>query len=139
MTPRQIELVQRSFAEVVPIRLAAAELFYDRLFRLDPSLRPLFRGDRDAQGAKLMAAIATVVRALDNLDTVMPAVTALAQRHVRYGVAEHHYATVGAALLWTLEQALSPRVFGPETREAWRAAYALLSGAMIAAARRQAA
>ena len=60
MTPQQITLVRENFAKVVPIREQAAALFYDRLFAIDPSTRPLFRGDMKSQGAKLMAAIEAV-------------------------------------------------------------------------------
>jgi hemoglobin-like flavoprotein len=137
MDARQIELVWRSFAKVVPIRAEAAALFYQRLFALDPDTRALFRGDIAAQGAKLMAALSTVVHALDRLDTVAGKVRALARRHVHYGVDERHYATVGAALLWTLEQGLGPDEFTPEVRDAWSTAYALLSGTMIEAAREE--
>ena len=44
MTPDQIDLVQSSFAKVVPIADAAAELFYGRLFEIAPEVKPLFRG-----------------------------------------------------------------------------------------------
>jgi hemoglobin-like flavoprotein len=132
MTPEQIALVRESFAKVVPIREQAAALFYDRLFATDPSTRPLFRGDMKSQGAKLMAAIAAVVKALDRLETMLDDLQALARRHVRYGVRDEHYASVGTALLWTLEQGLGPD-FTPPVREAWATAYGLLSSAMIAA------
>ena len=52
MTPQQIALVRESFAKVVPISEEAAALFYDRLFAIDPSTRPLFNGDMKSQGAK---------------------------------------------------------------------------------------
>ena len=133
MTPQQIGLVQQSFAQVVTIREQAAALFYQRLFTVDPSTRAMFRGDLRAQGAKLMAAIATVVRSLTKLDTILDDIRALARRHVHYGVAEHHYASVGAALLWSLEQGLGS-AFTPEVKKAWAAAYEILSGAMIEAA-----
>lgn len=132
MTPEQIALVRESFAKVVPIREQAAALFYDRLFAIDPSTRPLFRGDMKIQGAKLMAAIAAVVKALDRPETMLDDLGALARRHVRYGVRDEHYASVGTALLWTLEQGLGPD-FTPPVREAWATAYGLLSSAMIAA------
>ena len=137
MNAAQVALVRQSFAKVAPIRAQAAALFYERLFALDPSTRPLFRGDIAAQGAKLMAALATVVHALDRLDTVVADIRALARRHVHYGVEERHYLTVGAALLWTLEQGLGPEEFTPEVRNAWAAAYALLSSTMIEAAREE--
>ena len=110
----------------------AAVLFYDRLFAVDPSTRPLFRGDMKSQGAKLMAAIGSVVEALDRIETMMDDLRALARRHGRYGVHEGHYASVGAALVWTLEQGLGFD-FTPDVREAWVTAYGLLSSAMIAA------
>jgi hemoglobin-like flavoprotein len=131
MTPRQVALVQESFAKIIPIRAQAAALFYNRLFAIDPSTRPLFRGDMKSQGAKLMAVIGAVVKSLDRIDTILDDLRTLARRHHRYGVREEHYASVGAALLWTLEQGLGFD-FTPDVREAWATAYDLLSGAMIA-------
>jgi nitric oxide dioxygenase len=133
MTPRQITLVQQSFAKVLPIRETAAALFYDRLFAIDPSTRPLFPADIAAQGAKLMAAIATIVRSLDRLDLVLDDIRSLARRHVGYGVTDAHYASVGAALLATLAQGLGTD-FTAEVRDAWTAAYEALSSTMMAAA-----
>jgi nitric oxide dioxygenase len=135
MTPQQIALVQQSFAKVAPIREQAAALFYDRLFAIDPSTRRLFRGDMKTQGAKLMAAIAAVVTSLDRIETMLDDLCAMARRHDRYGVQESHYASVGDALLWTLEQGLG-RDFTPDLRAAWAAAYRLLSDTMIAATTR---
>ncbi len=132
MTPQQIALVRESFAKVVPIREQAATLFYERLFAIDPGTRPLFRGDMKSQGAKLMAAIGAVVKSLDRIETMLDDLRALARRHDRYGVREAHYASVGAALLWTLEQGLGFD-FTPEVRDAWATAYGLLSSAMIEA------
>src|SRR5215467_14189797 len=103
MTPRQVALVQESFAKIVPIREQAAALFYNRLFAIDPNTRPLFRGDMKSQGAKLMAAIGAVVKSLDRIEIMLDELRSLAQRHDRYGVRDEHYASVGAALLWTLE------------------------------------
>jgi len=132
MTPQQVALVRESFAKVVPIKEQAAALFYDRLFVIDPSTRPLFRGDMRSQGVKLMAAIGAVVKSLDRIETMLDDLRALAQRHGRYGVQEAHYASVGAALLWTLDQGLGVD-FTPDVRDAWATAYGLLSGAMIEA------
>jgi nitric oxide dioxygenase len=89
------------------------------------------------QGAKLMAAIAAVVKALDRIETMLDDLRALARRHDRYGVQETHYVSVGTALLWTLEQRLGPD-FTPDLRAAWAAAYRLLSDAMIEATDRPA-
>lgn len=133
MTPEQITLVRDSFAKVAPIAPTAAAMFYDRLFALDPGLRPLFKGDMAEQGRKLMAMIGTAVANLDRLGDIVPAVQALGKRHAGYGVTPGHYDTVANALLWTLEQGLGPD-FTPAARDAWTSCYVVLSGEMKAAA-----
>jgi hemoglobin-like flavoprotein len=137
MTPEQIILVQRSFAAIAPIADTAAALFYQRLFELDPSLRPMFRGPIDEQGRKLMAVLALVVNGLSRLEALLPAVQALGRRHAGYGVQPGHYVTVGTALLWTLEQGLGAG-FTSEVAAAWEAAYLVLAAAMQAAGRTEA-
>jgi hemoglobin-like flavoprotein len=133
MTPEQIVLVQTSFAQVLPIADTAAALFYGRLFELDPSLKPLFKGDMREQGRKLMTMIRVVVNGLNRIDQLVPAVQELGRRHARYGVADAHYDVVGAALLATLHQGLG-EAFTPEVAAAWAVAYALLADTMKAAA-----
>lgn len=133
MTPDQIAQVRSSFAKVAPIAEPAAALFYGRLFEIAPEVRGLFKADMTEQGRKLMTTLAVVVNGLDNLPALMPAVNALARKHVSYGVTAAHYAPVGAALLWTLEQGLG-EAFTPEVKDGWAQAYTTLSGAMIAAA-----
>jgi hemoglobin-like flavoprotein len=131
---QQKELVQSSFANVVPISSAAADLFYGRLFELDPDLKPLFKSDLTEQKKKLMQMLAAAVNGLDDLDSLVPIVRDLGVRHVAYGVQDTHYDTVGAALLWTLEQGLG-EAFTPATRKAWTEVYGLLSSTMKDAAR----
>jgi hemoglobin-like flavoprotein len=121
MTPEQVDLVRTSFAKVAAAVGDPAALFYQRLFELDPRLRRLFRSDLTAQRGKLMAALRNVVGALDRLDQILPAVRELGRRHAHHGVETEHYATVGAALIWTLERGLGAD-FTPATRRAWVAA-----------------
>ena len=130
MTPTQVELVQQSFAKVAPISDQAAKLFYGRLFDIAPDVKPLFHGDMDEQGRKLMATLAVVVNGLAQLDTILPAASALAKRHVGYGVRPSHYTPVGEALVWTLEQGLGAD-WTPPLAQAWTAAYVTLSQFMI--------
>jgi hemoglobin-like flavoprotein len=130
----QIKLVQKSFEKVRPISEAAAELFYNHLFELNPSLKSLFKGDMKTQGRMLMQMIDYAVTDLDNPDTLIPAIQHLGKRHVGYGVKGKDYETVGEALLWTLEQGLG-KDFTPEVKDAWAAAYKFLSDTMKNAAR----
>ena len=107
ITPEQINLVQQSFRQVEAIRDTAAKLFYAPLREIDPSTAPLFAtSDMPVQGHKLMAALAMAVNGLGNPERVIPAVQDMARRHLRYGVVKSQYASVGAALLWTLGQVL---------------------------------
>lgn len=133
MTPEQKVLVQQSFTKVVPIADQAAALFYQRLFSLDPALQPLFRGSMEEQGRKLMKMIGTAVNGLDDLDALVPAVQDLGRRHVGYGVEDSHYDTVGAALIWTLEQGLGDAFTNP-VRDAWITVYGILASTMKDAA-----
>ncbi len=80
-----------------------------------------------------MQTIGSVVANPHRLETILPASRALGRQHGGYGVESHHYASVGAALLDTLEQRLGP-AFTEEVCVAWAAAYGLLSSAMIEAA-----
>lgn len=138
MTPEQIEMVQSSWAKVVPIKETAAEMFYGKLFELDPSLRPLFPAEMSDQGKKLMQMITVAVNGLTNLEAIVPAVQDLGRRHVAYKVTPPMYDTVGAALLWTLEAGLGD-AWNDELKEAWTQTYTTLAGVMIEAAEEDAA
>ena len=133
MSPRQVELVQSSWASVEPIAEGAAEIFYSKLFALDPSLRAMFKTDMKEQGRQLMTMIGFAVRSLTRLDTLIPTVQGLGRRHAGYGVREKHYDTVATALLWTLHQGLG-KAFTDEVREAWATAYSVLADTMKDAA-----
>lgn len=132
VTPHQVELVQQSWEKVRPIADQAAELFYGRLFYLDPSLKPLFKGDMTEQGRKLMQTLGVAVASLTRLDAILETVRGLGRKHVDYGVPDESYATVGQALLWTLEQGLGD-AFTEETRQAWTNTYVTLSNVMLEA------
>ena len=129
MTPQQVELVQTSFKKVVPIAATAANLFYNRLFEIEPETRGMFPKGLTEQKGKLMSMLGTAVTNLHKLDSILPAVKALGQRHKGYGVTAAHYAPVGAALLWTLEKGLGPD-FTPEVKAAWTETYTALAGVM---------
>jgi hemoglobin-like flavoprotein len=133
MTPQKIALVQKSWKQVMPISDTAAGLFYKELFRLDPSLQPLFRGDMKEQGRKLIGMISVAVQGLSRLESIVPAVQDLGRRHARYGVKPQHYDTVATALLWTLGKGLGD-AFTPDVKAAWTETYGVLAKTMKDAA-----
>ncbi|WP_437590747.1 globin family protein [Sorangium sp. So ce1000] len=130
---RTIELVQRSWAKVMPISDAAAALFYDRLFELDPSVRPMFKNDMAEQKKKLMQTLAVAVDGLNNLGKLVPVLQALGVRHHGYMVVDRHYDVVGEALLWTLREGLGDG-FTREVESAWTEVYGVVADVMKKAA-----
>ena len=136
MTPRQVALVQESWNDVLAVSETAAQLFYLRLFALDPSLRSMFKGEMREQGRKLIAMMSVAVNGLTRIETLVPVIEALGRRHAGYGVKDEHYATVAVALLWALEKALGAR-FTSDVRYAWTAGYGLLASTMQGAARQE--
>jgi hemoglobin-like flavoprotein len=132
VTEGQRWLVQTSWEKVAPLAPHVAELFYDRLFELDPLLEDLFPANLAEQGTELMAAIGLAVERLEEPSSIAPCMEALSRRHVGYGLRTGHYVTIGDALIWTLEQSLA-EAFTPRVKEAWVAAYQLLSASMIEA------
>jgi hemoglobin-like flavoprotein len=133
MSPDQVKLVQDSFAKVQPIALQATELFYGRLFEIAPEVRALFPADMAKQKEKLMAILSTAVTNLHQIEKIVPAVQELGRRHAGYGVQNAHYASVGEALIWALDQGLGP-MFTAGIKDAWIAAYATLATLMKDAA-----
>ena len=138
MTPEQVTMVKDTWAQVAPISEQAAELFYGRLFELNPDYQSLFKGEMKNQGKMLMSMLNTAVTSLDKLDAIVPAVQALGKRHVDYGVKPEDYDTVGAALLWTLDKGLGD-AFTDEVKEAWTETYTTLATVMIEASKEVAA
>lgn len=133
VTQEEIKLVQDSWEKVKPISATAAELFYAKLFELDPEARALFTGNMESQGEKLMNMITVAVDSLNDLGSIIDALRASGRRHVDYGVKDSQYDTVGAAFLDTLEKGLGD-AFTPEVKAAWTNVYGVLASTMIDAA-----
>jgi hemoglobin-like flavoprotein len=136
VTPERERLVRDSWRQFEPTAQPFARIFYDHLFELDPETQRLFAStEMEAQGRKFWQMLGEIVRVLDEPDQLVGEVAALGRRHVGYGVTDGQYETVGAALLWTLEQGLGP-AFTPEVRDAWSEAYLILATVMRRAAAR---
>lgn len=134
MDSSTIQLVQHSWHKVITIGPQAAALFYQNLFDADPALKPLFKGDLQAQGKKLIDMITTAVNKLTELNVLVPVLQNLGKRHSGYGVQDSHYDTVGAALLKTLGQGLGNE-FTQDVKTAWTTVYIVMADVMKAAAK----
>jgi len=97
MTPDQVLLVRSSWAAIAERGDELSVSFYDHLFAIDPSAARLFAHvDMSAQRAKLTHTLGVVVHALDDIDSLLPAVAALGKRHTHYGVEHRHFESVEA-------------------------------------------
>jgi hemoglobin-like flavoprotein len=134
MDSSTIQLVQNSWQKVVAIGPQAAALFYQNLFEADPALKPLFKGDLQAQGKKLIEMISAAVNKLTELNVLVPVLQNLGKRHGGYGVQDSHYDTVGAALLKTLGQGLGNE-FTQDVKTAWTNVYGVMADVMKEAAK----
>jgi nitric oxide dioxygenase len=130
MTAQQIAHVQKSFESLKPIAQAAGELFYQNLFEIAPQTRAMFKTPIAEQAGKLMYTLGYVVTHLHTPETILEDVRKLAIKHIAYGATPQHYLIVGSALLKTLEMGLGEQ-WNPALKDAWTAAYTLVSNAMI--------
>ena len=126
----QLDLIRQSLLYVHPIAEQIAKSFYARLFEVTPHLQKLFTGDMHRQGAMLMTSLELAVSNLDDPENIMPAIQALGERHVSYGVKAEYYPLARQAYLWALEKHLGEQ-FTPALKEAWVAAFDALTEAMI--------
>jgi hemoglobin-like flavoprotein len=133
LTPQQVVLVQSTFSTIQPMAATAAELFYKRLFEIEPAAAALFRGDMKEQGRRFMQVLAVAVGSLSNIPSLVPIVQQLGLRHANVGVKAEHYDSVQQALLWTLALILQDE-YTDAVRSAWATAYAMLAGIMKEAA-----
>lgn len=133
-SPEQVRLIQATCDVLLSANSPAADIFYERLFALAPETRVMFEKDLAGQKRKLLDTLASLVGYLTHPDLLGGAITALGQRHARYGVERAHYGPAGEALLASLAELLGPR-FTPEVRAAWTALYGHLSRAMLTAQR----
>lgn len=130
MTAYQVKLIRDTWHSIGPIASMVPKIFYDRLFEIDPTTKPLFtKANMPRQHTLLLEALELVADHAEDLNSLVPTLEDLGRRHVRYGVEDEHYDSVGIALLWTLERGFGAQ-FTHEVREAWTLAYQFISGAM---------
>ena len=131
MTPQQIDFVRRSWQQVFPLRETAAQMFYDKLFELEPALRPLFKADLSQQAGKLFDTLNALVASLGEDGALESVAGPLRRSHAGFRATPAHYAAVGEALMWTVGASVG-KAFTAPMRAAWVEAYAGLAAAMQA-------
>ena len=135
MRPDQIACIREAFDRLWPVNRRFADLFYARLFELDPTARTLFRGDLEGLKTKLLSMLATIVGAADRPEIFDSVVEDLGRRHALFGVTPAQYSAVGEALIWSLGEALGPALTRSR-REAWSDFYKVVQLSMLRGAAR---
>lgn len=130
MTPEQKAIVKDTWAKVLPIKDAAADMFYGRLFEQYPEVRPYFKNDMKGQGAKLMAMLNQAVMSLDEIEKLIDPLHQAGLAHKGYGVQAADYDKVGSCFLWTLSQGLGD-AYTDDVEQAWTVTYQTLASVMI--------
>ncbi|WP_159467380.1 globin domain-containing protein [Dyadobacter sp. 3J3] len=133
MKNSKILIIKNSWFHIVNNTENAGEYFYEVLFELDPTLKPMFKTNTEEQSKKLVTMLSYVISKLNALDEIMPQIQGLAQRHSKYGVNAEHYQVVGQALIQMLEYKLEKQ-WNEEIKDAWLEVYTILSSAMIRSA-----
>lgn len=133
MNTEQVQLVRDSLLHVRPLADKIAESFYAHMFEIAPHLRKLFTGNMKTQGAMLMTSLELAVSSLDDMESILPAVQALGERHMSYGVKKEYYPYAKESFLWALEKHLKDG-FTPTLQSAWSQSFDTLIEMMIRAA-----
>ena len=135
LDPEQKHRLRKTFALVERQSHVAALVFYQRLFELNPMLRPLFKTDIELQAAKLMDMLSSALSLMEKPEELNETLEELGARHVGYGVKTEHYETVGDALLAMLSTVLG-KDFTADTRKAWTDLYQFIASTMLRGAAR---
>jgi hemoglobin-like flavoprotein len=118
LTTAQKKRILNSFFRLEPALDLVAQLFFLKLFRLDPGLRKKFDGPVEMQARKFSAGAKLAMISLGHEDGLAPTLKLLGSRHRQMGIRTRHYRTMSRALIWTLERSLE-KSFDRDTREAW--------------------
>lgn len=129
---RQIALVRESFEEMKPNLEDASVAFYERLFEIEPRLRPLFRDNIHDQGMRFMAAVGTILDQLDEPGGGTETTTRLGEGHAALGIRPGDFKPMRIALIDTFRSTLGAR-FTEDHAEAWGRAYDEIADAMVRA------
>ncbi|MDP5220600.1 globin domain-containing protein [Ruegeria sp. 2205SS24-7] len=131
MDERDIARVRESWTQIAPIADSAMAAVYANLFKLDKNVAKLFEGaDMAAQGSRLARALELVIQGLDSQDHLAVQLQDIGARHASYGASESDFATVGTALIMTLETGLSSK-WTKAHEKSWANAYSFISAEML--------
>ncbi|NME67471.1 globin domain-containing protein [Flammeovirga aprica] len=133
ISDRQIELVQHSFTLITPHRKQFSDLFFAKLFQVDPVLESSLKLDPSDQERKMIPMLSAVVNGLVDIELIIPILHDFGRTHAEYNVEDTHYEAVKQALLYALETVLEQE-WTSEISIAWNTCYTVIIDIMKEAA-----
>ena len=129
MTPESIARVGRSFDEVCARPRALAGCFYEELFAAAPKLRPLFPANLASLQGHFEAALALVIRNLENMTALQESLRELGVQHVHWGAKPGDYLIVRDALIRAIRSSSSS--WSSDLEADWRQAITAIAVPML--------
>jgi hemoglobin-like flavoprotein len=129
MTPESIERLRRSFAEVCAQPRVLAARFYQELFAAAPALRPLFPADLTSLQGHFEAALALVIRNLEDVSALQESLRDLGAQHVHWGAKPQDYFVVRDAIVRAVHAASAS--WTDELEADWRQAITAIAVPML--------
>lgn len=118
LTAEQKRLIRESFVRLEPAIDLVGQLFYLKLYRLDPSFRARFGGDPEVLGRKFIAGVKLTIVSLKHEDCLTPIIKLLGLRQRQLGMKVRDYRMMSKAWIWTLERSLE-KSLTRQTKDAW--------------------
>jgi len=126
-----IDALETSFDLVAPHGDQLMEVFYANLFAAAPAVRPLFaHTDMERQRQMLLAALVLLRNSLRDLESVVPTLRKLGERHAEYGAQPAHYPVVGQVLIGAMTE-VAGDAWDMRYSVAWGEAFGVVSAAML--------
>jgi hemoglobin-like flavoprotein len=129
MTPERIARLRSSFTDVSAQPRALASRFYQELFASRPALRALFPTDMTSLQGHFEAALALVIRNLEDMAILQESLRDLGAQHVDWGAKPQDYFLVRDALIRAIRSASSSWTDDLETD--WRQAITAIAVPML--------
>ena len=122
-------VIQQSFFSIESQFGVLADRFYNNLFQARPDFRPMFPEELAGQKNKLISSLSIVINGCDQLESILPLLQELGDKHVSYGVKVADYNDVGQALILALNTTKGDS-WSDELEQTWVRAYATIAAAM---------
>jgi len=129
MTPDAIARIRTSFADISGEPRALAGRFYIELFAAAPQLRGLFPVDLTSLQGHFEAALALVIRNLEEMRTLEEPLRELGAQHVAWGAKPEDYVLVREALIRAIRG--SSAVWNDPIEGDWRRAITAIAVPML--------